>query len=196
MTPDQLWPLLEAWGHPAVFLLLLLNGVGSPLPEEAVLLTAGYLATAGVLDWSWVGAAAFCGVVGSDLILFAAGRRLAWHASQRQDAWMPSPARLRQATRWFDRCGNAIILLARLVPGTRAIVYLTAGVRHVDPVTFAAWDIAGALLWVPLMLVLGREAEQHLGDIGVLTGWIGWLLLAAAVAATAWLALRRPASTP
>ena len=39
------------------------------------------------------------------------------------------PGHLRVATRWFAKYGNWIIFIARLTPGTRLIVYISAGVR-------------------------------------------------------------------
>lgn len=35
--------LLGTWGYPALLLLLILNGVGSPIPEDLLPLTEGYL---------------------------------------------------------------------------------------------------------------------------------------------------------
>jgi len=40
-----------------------------------------------------------------------------------------APAHLRVATRWFSRFGDRIVFFARLLPGTRLLVFLTAGVR-------------------------------------------------------------------
>ena len=33
-------------------------------------------------------------------------------------------------TRWFERRGHGVIFIARLTPGTRALVFLTAGAGH------------------------------------------------------------------
>jgi membrane-associated protein len=133
-------------------------------------------------------------------MLYAAGRRLAWHATRWHDDHLLSPARMRRATRWFDRCGNWLIFVARLVPGTRAVVFVAAGVRGVPPLTFLAYDGLGALLWVPAMLAVGHGAGQQVGGLATLAGLLdhgaAWLFVALAVLALAWLLMGREESTP
>lgn len=77
MRSDPVSSLVEAWGPPAQLALLLLTGIGSPVPEDLLLVTAGYLASTDVLDWRATAGLAWLGVVGSDLMLWAGGRRLA-----------------------------------------------------------------------------------------------------------------------
>ncbi|MDP2055796.1 MAG: hypothetical protein Q8L75_19330, partial [Acidobacteriota bacterium] len=50
-------------------------GVGSPIPEDLLLLTAGYLVFSGVFVWPAALAIGLAGVVISDVMLFSAGRR-------------------------------------------------------------------------------------------------------------------------
>jgi membrane protein DedA with SNARE-associated domain len=200
MPLDLLPSLLVSWGCPALLVLLLLTGVGSPVPEDFLLLAAGYLLGAGVLDWRLGGVIAWLGVVGSDVMLYAAGRRLARHATHWHDEHLLSLARMRRATRWFERCGNLLILVARLMPGTRAIVFVTAGVRGVPPKTFLAYDGLGALLWVPAMLAVGHAAGQHVGGFDTLAGLLdrgaAWLFVALAVLVLAWLLMGRQHASP
>jgi membrane protein DedA with SNARE-associated domain len=96
-----------------------------------LLLTAGYLVFVGVFEWSLaLGISAF-GVVTSDLMLYSRGRHIAWRSERWPEDHFLSPERLQRATRWFARCGQSLVLIARLVRGTRAIVFVTAGVHSV-----------------------------------------------------------------
>nr|MBA3948515.1 hypothetical protein [Acidobacteriota bacterium] len=52
------------------------TGVGSPIPEDLILATAGYLVSAGVFGWPGALAAGVFGVVASDAMLYGWGRRL------------------------------------------------------------------------------------------------------------------------
>ncbi len=131
MDPNAVADLLGSWGYPALLALLLLTGVGSPIPEDLLLLSAGYLIFTDVFHWPVALAICAGGVVASDIMLYSAGRHLAWRSTRGPAGRLLSPERLLRGTRWFGRLGHKAILLARLTPGTRAIVFVTAGARAV-----------------------------------------------------------------
>jgi membrane protein DedA with SNARE-associated domain len=198
MDPETVSSFLECWGYAALLVLLILNGVGSPVPEDLVLLTAGYLVYTGVFDWPLALAVSAAGVVVSDLMLYSAGRHLAWYsASSSDEAWL-SPQRLQRATRWFVRLGDGVIFAARLMPGTRAVVFLTAGARGIPAVRFLRYDVLGAVLWVPGMLVLGHACGAAIGDLSEALEWLGrsafWVMAAAALLLVVRLSWGREAS--
>lgn len=197
MEPHELSALLGSWGYPALFALFLATGVGSPVPEDVLLLATGYLISVGILGWAAAAAVAWLGVIASDLILFAAGRRLAWHISGRSVDGFFSPARMRHATRWFDVRGDRLVLLARLVPGTRAVVFVTAGMRAMPGQTFLKYDALGAMLWVPTLLWVGHLAARRLGDPVALADYVTgatWTPVVVLVVFICWLTLGREAA--
>ncbi len=198
MEVQELTAVLSSWGYPALLVLLLLTGVGSPIPEDFLLLSAGYLAAAGILSWPEVFAVCCCGVVASDLMLYAAGRHLAWHSERWPEGHFLSPSRLLRTTRWFDRRGHILVLIARLVPGTRAVVFVTAGIRAVPIKVFLGYDCIGALLWVPSMLVIGHAAGGRIGGLSELADRLSqefvWFAVFAASLLVIWLSIGREES--
>jgi membrane protein DedA with SNARE-associated domain len=184
---------LGTWGYPALLALLVLTGVGSPIPEDLLLLTAGYLIFAGLFWWPLALAVSVMGVVASDLILYSAGRHIAWRPPRTMERRLLEPARLRHVGRWFDRLGPAVILVARLLPGTRALTFVTAGVRGIPASRFLRFDVCGALLWVPLLLVAGHSLGEQVGDLEDLlrslqqgAAWVAVLGLALLAAWLVW----------
>lgn len=198
MDPEAIAALTESWGYPLLLVMLLLTGIGSPVPEDVLLLTAGYLTYTGALQSSWAHAVSWCGVVGSDVMLYAAGRHLAWHASRWPEGHFLSPARLRRATSWFDQFGNITIFVARLVPGTRAVVFATAGLRGVPLRTFVGYVSLGAAVWVPVTLAVGRSLGPRLGDVAEAIDTFQrasvWVAAAIAVLLVVWLTVGREQS--
>ncbi len=190
-----LW--LETWGYIGLLVLLLATGIGSPVPEDLLLLCAGYLVSVGVLEWPLTCLVAGLGVVSSDVVVYLAGRHVAWR-SERHAGTLLSPERLRRATRWFDRWGNRVVLVARLVPGTRALVFITAGMKPVPVGQFLRLDAAGAAIWIPAMLATGYFAGHRVGDLtNVIAAFerAGVLVFIAACALLAvWLTLGREES--
>jgi membrane protein DedA with SNARE-associated domain len=80
--------------------------------------------------------------------------------------------------------------VARLVPGTRAITFLSAGVQRVPFYRFVIFDALGAAIWVPLILVVGAQVGQEIGGIERLfsrvANFVWVLILLATVLAVAW----------
>lgn len=136
------------------FGLLVLSGVGSPIGEDAVLLSAGHLSSGSLLSWGLLVVLGVAGVVGSDLLLFGFGRRAA-RGAQVLPPSGPAGRLARLAASWLARFGDAAIVLARLVPGTRTMVFVAAGLRGMSPRRFLTLDTMAACLWVPLVLAIG-----------------------------------------
>jgi membrane-associated protein len=182
--------LLQDWGYPAMLLLLCATGVGSPIPEDLLLVSSGYLISAGVFSWRVALPLSMIGVVASDFMLYTLGRHLRTHALTGWRARILPVRRLRGAAAWLARRGAPAVLVARLVPGTRVVVFVTAGFQGVRPLAFLAFDIAGALIWVPFLLWVGSVLGEEIGGIGALLAGVSrtafWLVLGAILLLIAW----------
>lgn len=198
MDPSTISNVLGTWGYPALLLLLILTGIGSPIPEDLLLLTAGYLVYVDVFGWPVALAVCMTGVVASDLMLYAAGRHLAWHSSRLTEGRLLSPQRLQRTTRWFGRLGDRLVFIARLIPGTRALVFVTAGVRGVPASSFLRYDMLGAALWVPSMLLVGYASGSRIGTlhdaVSSLNRSAAWAIALAALLLVIWLSWGREES--
>lgn len=191
MTSDSAAALLGIWGYPAYFLLFLAGAVGSPLNEDLLLLLGGYLIGARVFTWQVALPVAWCGVVASDSLLYMFGGRLRAHSLRRGLIRnFIRPGRLRVATRWFARFGEKVVFLSRLVPGTRLLVFVSAGVRGMAFWRFVVYDGLAALIWTPLMLTLGFRLGERLGGVERAFAWVGGRVLYVILAVAAIIVLR------
>jgi membrane protein DedA with SNARE-associated domain len=191
MDPQAAIEFLEQWGYPAYTALLLATGLGSPLPEDLLLLTAGYLISEGLFAWPLAFALGMTGVLGSDLMLFAAGTRMRRHAPTRK--WVQrlvSTGRPGVARLWLRRHGAMAVFFARLVPGTRYLCFISAGLYGIPPRRFLLFDLLGALIWVPLLLFVGAKLGENLGGLESLLRGVGrsiiWVIVALIVGLTVW----------
>ena len=199
MTPESAAALLSTWGYPAYFALFLGAAFGSPLTEDLLLLLGGYLVGTHVFSWSVATPIAYAGVVSTDSILFAFGRRLRSHTLRR--GWVRRvirPGRLRVATRWFTRFGDWTVFAARLVPGTRMVVFVTAGLRGMPLRRFVAYDALASAIYVPVLLSAGARLGERFGTLGSTIDWVAdrvlWLaaaLLAVTIVRRLWLRRER-----
>jgi membrane protein DedA with SNARE-associated domain len=183
MSPERLAELLADWGYPTYLLLLVATGLGSPVPEDLILGTAGYLISAAAFSWPAALVLGVLGVVVSDVLLYAWGRRL--HAGV-SGGWMGRlvrPHHLVAAERWLVRFGDKAVFFGRLLPGTRTVAFIGAGVRRMPIARFLLFDVLGALVWVPAVLFAGSQIGEEIGGLDQLLArlarsviWIGLAL--------------------
>src|SRR5687767_13857935 len=109
MTAPALAELLGDWGYPTYLLLLVATGMGSPVPEDLILATAGYLIAADVFSWPGALVGGVLGVVISDAILYGVGRQLRGGANNGRMRWLVRPHHLSTAERWLVRFGDKAV---------------------------------------------------------------------------------------
>ncbi|HET9595508.1 MAG TPA: DedA family protein [Anaeromyxobacteraceae bacterium] len=183
---------LTQFGYAALVVSLVLGGLGMPVPEELVQLTAGYLSRRGVLEFAPALACTYAGIVLGDYLFFRMARV---HGEKllagRHVARLLTPARRAALDRHFDRHAFLTIVVARHTSGFRLAAYALAATHGVPPRTFLLADGLSALLSVPLVVTLGwwfagriEEVRQRLHDVELA------LLAAVAVGVAVWLAVR------
>lgn len=70
---------------------------------------------------------------------------------------------LQRLDRFVRRWGGFAVAAARFVPGSRALVFATAGARGVRPTTFFVADLCAALAWVALLVSAGAWTISLIG---------------------------------
>jgi membrane protein DedA with SNARE-associated domain len=189
---------LSLWGP---FVVLLLCGLGLPVPEDIVLIAAGAL---GVLDerpWIEVSALMYAGVMGGDSIIFFAGRFFG--AKLRSAPWFqrvfPS-GKQDKVEALFHKHGATGMFLGRFLPGLRAPIFFTAGSMRVGYLKFLFFDGFAALISVPVFVWVGHwlwttfqdDIEQINRTLAVTHTFSRWVVVVVAVvAALIWLWSRR-----
>ena len=153
---------LSLWGP---FLILVICGLGLPLPEDIVLVTAGILAQDDGRSWIPVAVLMWFGVLLGDSIMFLLGRRfggklLAWQGTHH----LFPPAKQAKVKALFDRHGATVLLIARFLPGLRAPIFSTAGAMRVPYLKFAFHDGLAAVLSVPLFVWRGHWLWARFSD--------------------------------
>lgn len=191
---QQVLGWIGAFSYPAVLLLLLACGLGAPISEDLILVTAGLVASQAKTNLALTIAVAYVGVLGGDLLLYRVGRVLGPRAVQRPALRrVLTPARVARAQAAFARRKGLALFIARFVPGLRAPTFLMAGVTGVKPATFIVADGLAAAISVPLVVLLGhRFGGAVLEDLERVGSWILIAAaLAGAIAFARWLSRRK-----
>src|SRR5690349_20148259 len=145
----SLEPTLNHFGYLAVVGVVLIEDFGVPVPGETVLILAAIYAGTGRLNVVLVALLGFCGAVLGDNIGFAIGHFGGRQLVERYGKYVfITPARLDTATRFFQRHGGKIIIVARFIEGLRQANGIIAGTTGMHWARFVAFNAVGAALWV------------------------------------------------
>lgn len=182
LSSNEMGRLITRFTYIAIIGVLLLCGMGLPLPEEVPILTSGVLARMGHLSpWPALGAVLF-GVMAGDSIMFLLGRRWGTHLLEhRLSRRLLTRERQAKIATYFHQYGSSIIFVARFLPGLRAPIFLTAGSMRVAFSKFFLMDGLAALLSIPLSFWVAYLFTDRLKEVLELSHTALYWLLGAVV---------------
>ncbi len=145
---------LSLWGP---FMVLILCGLGLPVPEDVVLVTAGTLGEIDGRTWTEVSLLMYVGVMLGDSTIFFAGRYFG--TKLRAAHWFQrlfSEKKQTKVEALFERYHSWVLFVGRFLPGLRAPIFFTAGSTRVKYWKFFLFDGMAALISVPFFVWLGH----------------------------------------
>ncbi len=143
---SSLTQLVGDYGIYAVFLLMLIDAV-FPAGSEIVMLYGGAIASGAIAGASVTlfgytfapGLSAYLAIVAAGTIGYLIGSVIGWEIGirggrpylERHGRWLHlDDAKLARADAWFERYGDAAVLIGRITPVIRSFVAIPAGVAR------------------------------------------------------------------
>jgi membrane protein DedA with SNARE-associated domain len=169
-----------------LFLVLVLCGVGLPLPEDIPLITAGFLAYRGVLDLASAIAVSMAAILIGDSIIYYIGHHWGLTVLNHKLIRKILPeSRLERVKKYFARYGDRTVFFARFIVGLRAATFWAAGTLKVKYSKFLLFDGLAALLSVPAFVILGWYFGDDIERAMKVLDRVEMVILVVAVAAIA-----------
>jgi membrane protein DedA with SNARE-associated domain len=145
--------------------ILLLCGLGLPIPEDLSLISTGALAYLGVINVHTGFFVCLAAVLGGDSLAFLLGRFFGPRVLQsRLFRNFFTPKKQLRVRAYFRKYGSKVIFVGRFLPGLRFTIYFSAGILKVRPAVFFVYDSLAAILSVPLLVYaawfFGNRIEQ------------------------------------
>jgi membrane protein DedA with SNARE-associated domain len=153
------------FAYATVFLVLLACGLGVPLPEDISLILGGFLAHKGAASLPIMMAVGFAGILAGDSLIFHFGRKLGSNVGRKQGGFFAriiTPEKRAKVEGLFEKHGQKIVMIARFMPGVRAVTYFTAGSVGMSYWRFIFWDGLAALASAPMFVFLGFHFGSEL----------------------------------
>lgn len=178
--------LFEQHSLLALFLGVLCEQLGAPLPSLPFLLLAGVqLADGRLSSWQALAVATAAALLANTL-WYLAGRRLGRRVLTTLCRISISPdSCVRQNELSFARRGVLTLLVAKFVPGLTVLAPPLAGALGMRWRAFLLFDMAGTLLWVASGLAAGLLFHEQIGDLLALLDRLGQAALGVAGAVLA-----------
>ena len=175
----ELMEFLVANGYLVLFLWVLGEQAGLPIPSAPLLLAAGALIGLRKLDATAVVLLSTVAAVAADILWFRLGQRrgakvlnLLCKISLEPDSCV------RQTQTRISKNGPRSLLFAKFVPGFSTAAPPMAGAGGMSLARFALFDGLGALLWVGSFVLLGLLFSRQLERLADYSARLGvWLLV-------------------
>jgi membrane protein DedA with SNARE-associated domain len=189
-SPSGMTDWLSHWSYLGIILCVFIGNLGIPVPEELVLLAAGFLAGRHVLELSTLYIVAILSAVSGDACGFAVGRT----GGQRLFGWLSQKStflrkRYEHLQGFFQVHGNKAVFLARFIMGARFMAGPMAGAAGMRFRSFLGWNVLGAFIWCSMVITIGYFVGDQLDWVARVARKGGQWLAAAVllVVAVTWL---------
>lgn len=155
-----------SYGSIAIFFLLVIGIVGLPIPDETLMVFAGYLIAKNQLSGPFTFIAAFagsaCGITLSYLLGISSGHYLLEKIGPKIGI---THKKIQRVHDWFFKIGKWLILVGYFIPGVRHLTGYVAGMMRLPKITFVLIAYSGALIWSSLFLTLGYYFGDRIESI-------------------------------
>jgi membrane protein DedA with SNARE-associated domain/rhodanese-related sulfurtransferase len=157
-----------------IFLWVLVEQIGIPIPSVPVLLTAGTLSATHRVSWIAITLAMLLACLVADTIWFALGRRYGNSVLKLLCRFSFEASTCVSKTEgYFTRRGAVTLLFAKFVPGLSTVAAPIAGQTGMSLPRFLAWDLAGSLIWGETFILAGRFFGDLAKKSAPFFAWLG-----------------------
>jgi membrane protein DedA with SNARE-associated domain len=145
---NNFFSLITRHGYVLIFVVVLAESIGLPMPAAIALVAGGAAAASGTLRAPLVLMLAVSGMLVGDILLFILGRYMGWTLLGMlcRLSMNPETCILRSAESFYKQ-GKITLLIAKFIPGVNTMAAPLAGSMKMRPQQFLRFDLLGAVLY-------------------------------------------------
>lgn len=192
---EKLLALLASWiiavistmGYGGIVLLMGIESACIPLPSEVIMPFSGYLVFKGEMTLWGVALAGAAGCVLGSIPAYYLGVYGGRPLVEKYGKWvLVSHHDLRLADRAFEKYGEIIIFIGRLLPAVRTFIAFPAGIARMNMVRFILYTFVGSLIWCWVLAYVGMKLGENWASLKVFFHEFHIVLVVAAVIFLIW----------
>jgi membrane protein DedA with SNARE-associated domain len=159
-------------GYSGIVLLMAIESACVPLPSEIIMPFSGYLVSTGQLNLWLVALAGAIGCVLGSLVAYFVGMYGGRPLIEKYGRYLLVSHRdLDMADRWFEKRGEVIVFVSRLLPAIRTFIAFPAGVARMDLKRFIVYTFAGSFPWCLGLAYVGQKLGEKWNQDDTLKTW-------------------------
>jgi membrane-associated protein len=143
------------------------------LPGDSLLFIAGALAAGGGIDVHLLALVLVGAAVLGNTVNYSIGRFMGPRVFHWEDSRFFNKRALERAHAFYEKHGGKTIIITRFVPVLRTFAPFVAGIARMTYINFTAYNVAGALAWVLLLLYAG----YWFGNVPFVKENLTWVIL-------------------
>jgi membrane protein DedA with SNARE-associated domain len=179
--------VISAMGYGGIVLLMAIESACIPLPSEIIMPFSGYLVFKGEMTLWGVALAGAVGCVVGSIPAYYLGMYGGRPLVEKYGKWvLISHHDLHIADRWFEKHGEIIIFIGRLLPAVRTFIAFPAGIARMHMGRFILYTFVGSLIWCWLLAYAGMKTGENWESLKVYFHQFHQVLVVAGVVFVVW----------
>lgn len=187
ISVENIEEIAGKYGYWAVFLGILLENLGIPLPGETITIAGGFLAGSGKLNYWFVLGSAIAGAFLGGNCGYFIGKYGGWPLLLGLGRiFRISEEKLGEIKHQFGENAGKTVFIGRFIALLRIFASPLAGIVQMPFLKFTAYNLAGAALWGSVMVSLAFFAG-HIVPLEKLVAWVAQFAIVALLLLMAWI---------
>ncbi|HEX3281572.1 MAG TPA: DedA family protein [Pyrinomonadaceae bacterium] len=164
--------IISTLGYSGILLLMAIESACIPLPSEIIMPFSGYLVSTGQMNIWLVGLAGALGCVLGSLVAYWVGMKGGRPLIEKYGRYLLiSKHDLDMADRWFEKRGEIIVFVSRMLPAIRTFIAFPAGVARMNLKRFVIYTFAGSFPWCIGLAYVGQKLGEKWNQDDTLKTW-------------------------
>ena len=173
--------LIESVGYVGIFAIIFAESglfFGFFLPGDSLLLTAGLLASRGILNEFILVPGLFIAAVAGDQVGYWFGAKAGPLIFTRDNSLLFRRKNLLAAKAFYEKHGGKTVTLARFLPFIRTFAPIVAGAAEMNYRRFVMFNLIGGFLWAVCLTLLGFFLGRAFGSVEGIDKYFTLLVIA------------------
>jgi membrane protein DedA with SNARE-associated domain len=180
--------IISSLGYVGIFFLMVLESALIPIPSEVIMPFSGFLVSVGKLGMLGVILAGSFGNLVGSIATYWLGLRLGRTAIIRYGKYVFFKKKhLEYTERLFEKYGDKVTFVGRLLPAVRTYISLPAGIGLTNFIKFTVYTFVGSLIWNTLLAYAGLELGINWRHIDKYSGYLYTIAIISTITIIVWI---------